>query len=92
MVSLAPDPTSGRLVKYLCCWIGNDPDSWTEIEAFDWDDAATSYVEQLCKRENESYSSFEGGDIVQVKVAGGAPRSFEVTMEMRPHFSARARL
>jgi len=92
MASPAPDPASGRLVKYMCCWTDYDPESWTEIEEYDRESAATEYVRQLCKRDNECYSCFQGGEIILVKVAGGAPRAFEVVMEMRPHFSARARL
>lgn len=79
-------------MKYRCCWFDNDPDTWTELEAPDWDDAANRYAEQLCERDNECYSSFQHGEIVLVKVAGSTPRAFEVTMEMLPHFSARPRL
>jgi hypothetical protein len=78
-------------MKYQCCWSERDPDSWTEVEAYDRELAATAYVEQLCARDNECYSTFLGGEIVLVKVVGGAARAYEVTMKMLPLFSAIAR-
>jgi hypothetical protein len=79
-------------MKYQCCWALNDPESWTEVEAHDRELAAARFAELLCARQNESYSVFAGGEIVLVKVAGGAARAFEVIMETLPHFSARPRL
>jgi hypothetical protein len=79
-------------VKYQCCWTDNDPESWTEIDAYDRELAAIKYVEQLCERDSECYSSFRGGELVLVKVVGGKSQAFEVTLEMIPSFTARPRL
>jgi hypothetical protein len=79
-------------MKYQCCWVERDPNSWTEIDAYDRELAATEYVKQLCARDAESYSSFAGGELVLVKIVGGTARAYEVTLEMIPSFTARPRL
>jgi len=79
-------------MKYLCCWALNDPNSWTEVEAYDRELAATEYVKQLCAGDPEYYSRFSGGNLVQVKIVGGKSQAYEVTVEMLPHFTARPRL
>jgi hypothetical protein len=79
-------------VKYLCSLPTHDPDSWTEVETYDRETAAEQFVTQLCEHETALYVSFEHGAIVLVKVTGGVPREFEVTMDLHPHFTARARL
>lgn len=79
-------------MKYLCSCPTHVPDDWTEVETYDRETAAEQYVAQLCERETSCYVSFESGAIVLVKVNGGAARAFEVTMDLRPHFTARPRL
>ena len=79
-------------MKYLCSWPTHDPDTWTEVETYDRETAAEEYVAQLCERETACYVSFESGAIVLVKVSGGAPKAFEVTMDLHPQFHAKARL
>jgi hypothetical protein len=76
-------------VKYSVCCPDQDPDDWTDVEAFDAELAATTYAEDLCSSDPEIYSRFEGGDIVLVRADGSfAPERFEVTVESVPHFSA----
>jgi hypothetical protein len=76
-------------VKYLCSFPAHAPDTWTEVETYDRETAAEEYVAQLCERETACYVSFERGAVVLVKVAGGAARAFEVTMDLHPRFTAK---
>ncbi len=77
-------------MKFLVCWPDYDPDSWTEIDAYDAELAAKLYAERVCEHDNECYSSFEHGEFVAVKEApSDTGQLFTVTMEMVPSFSAR---
>jgi hypothetical protein len=73
---------------YHCCRPDNDPASWTDVDAYDEQLAATVYVERICSRDAECYSAFVGGELVLVRDAAGS-QAFEVTLEMVPHFAAR---
>ena len=78
-------------MKHLVCRPADDPEHWTEVEARDPERAVTTHAEGLCGRDPGYYEVFTGGDDLLVKVAGGEPKRFEVTVEAVPHFSARAK-
>lgn len=74
---------------FECCWTGNDPESWTLVDAYDAEQAAERYVEHHCC--DEGCGSFEGtGEDITVRDARTHQHLglFTVIAEMSWGFSA----
>lgn len=66
-----------------------DESAWHEVEANSTEEAAETYAAELCSRDPEYYSSFDGdGEVMLVRGPGETTASVRVMVEMVPSFMA----
>jgi hypothetical protein len=77
-------------MKFKVCIPYFDETAWHEVESDDAEAAAESYVSELCSRDPECFSSFEGdGLVLLVRGIGSTTTPVMVTAEMEPSYTAR---
>lgn len=75
-------------MKFRVCYPNRDETAWHEVEGSCAEDAAKAYARELCSRDHENYSSFDGeGEIMLVR-GPGETAAVRVMVEMVPSFNA----
>lgn len=80
---------AGEAVRYAVCIPDFDETAWHEVESSDADDAGAKWATELCSRDPECYSSFDGDGLVVLVRGGGCTVPVRVSVEMVPSFTAR---
>lgn len=76
------------MAEFQCRWPSNEED-WTPVPAYDPERAAEIYAAALCAHDNESYSAFESGEEIEVRLARTTVVvTYRVTCEFDPTFRA----
>lgn len=73
---------------FECCWSANDDEDWTEVDAYDAEDAAEKYVQDHCGEEGYGNNWEEDITVRDAKTRQHLGL-FTVTVEYEPVFRGR---